>query len=122
MPLTTRPSLTSRQGMIRLASMRDLGGLFDREALVVESAPDDDRHRRCRDDLRDQLALLRRAGERAVEIDDVQAIRSASRHVGDELERALAEHGHAIAATRFESHDAATDEVHRGVELHACTN
>src|SRR6185437_11335365 len=43
MPLTTRPSLTSRHGMSRLASMRDLASLGDREPLVVERAADDDR-------------------------------------------------------------------------------
>src|SRR5439155_19152667 len=43
MPLTTRPSLTSRHGTILRASMRDLRGLYDGEAPVVQRATDDDR-------------------------------------------------------------------------------
>src|SRR5688572_1713094 len=43
MPLTTRPSLTSRHGMIRLASIRTCPkGVFQPDDTFVESLPDDD--------------------------------------------------------------------------------
>ena len=89
----------------------------DRRA-IANAAADLDRQRRRRDDLADQRVLLRRARERAVEIDDVQAIRAIARELRDELDRPLAEHGRAIAAALFEAHGLAAEQIDRGIQLH----
>ena len=65
--------------------------------------------------------LLRRAGERAVEIDDVQAIGAVARELGDELDRVVVEDGRAIAAALLEPHGLAAEQIDRGEQLHAAS-
>ena len=92
----------------------------DRSA-IADPAADLDRQRRRFDDRTDQRLLLWCAGERTVEIDDVQAIRTAVDERCHELDRALGEHGRALAPAFFEPHRAAVEEIDRGIQLHAAS-
>ena len=85
---------------------------------VAQAAADLDGDRRGRDELGEQGELARLA-ERAVEIDDVEAVGAIPRELGDELDRAVVEHGGAVALALLEPDGAAAEQIDRREELHA---
>ena len=85
---------------------------------IAQAAADLDGDRAGPDDLGDQRELARLA-ERAVEVDDVEAIGAAGRELADQLDRPVVEHGGAVAATLLEADGAAGEQVDRREQLHA---
>src|ERR671922_241341 len=134
-PFTTRPSLTSRQGMIRLASTAS--GLARRRAHaddrprgaglqhrldggeITQAAADLHGYGRDGgDDFRDQRRLARMA-ERAVEIDDVQALRTADRPLGRHRDGILGEDRLGVGAPFAQTHASSLLDVDRRNDDHA---
>jgi hypothetical protein len=87
-------------------------GHVDRRT-IANATTDLDWQLRRRHDLTDQLGLLRRARERAIEVDDVQPVGAAACELADQLERSLGEHGRTIATAFFEPDRATLEQIER---------
>ena len=81
------------------------------------------RHAELAGDLLEVMEVLRRAGARAVEVDDVQVARARRDPVARRLERIVAVDGLGVEVALHEADRLATGDVDRGIEDHeaACT-
>jgi hypothetical protein len=87
----------------------------------ADAAADLHRHRRRADEAGDQIVLVACARERAVEIDDVDALGARGGHLAHELPRRLVIDGRRVAAALLQSHRLAAHQIDRRDDLHAFT-
>src|SRR5881409_1600639 len=86
---------------------------------VAQPAPDLDRHRhQSGDDLRDERALPRLAGERAVEVHDVQAFGTELLPLERDRDGIVRKHGLPVAPALVQAHAPSVAEIDRRNDDH----